>query len=626
MLRHATLAFVACLSLGFAPLGATDYYVSTLGDDANGNGSAASPWRSVTRAMLAVTAGDRILVAAGTYDPVHGESFPLVVKNGVAVEGPLAGTATLDGAGVFVPLLVVGSYAAPTAIRRLRFDGEANIIEVFGNPADLRVEDCVFLGGRRALNHSFAGGPASLIFDRNALLPMDEIGLNWEATGTSGSTHSVAARDNVLRGKELSQAGLRVTASGDVVAMVDLERNRVEKYGTGISLEVSAADSTARIGGVVAGNDLLKSDGTGFEVSVVASGSPPSVALFDPVLRHNAGTKNSGHGARIALRAVGSGNEAAFTSPVQANLFAQNDGSGFYVSEAALNGGACSSTPDLGGGAGASWGGNTFRLNDNGYTTGVEYDLRVESAADIPARGNWWGTSDPLLLESHIFHQVDDPTRGRVDFGAIRPGRLGFSLRPERVSGVGGDPVTAVAAPGTVFIERAGAIPMAIDAGGRMVLEYQVSADGQRLTFALPKLRSAGLNAPITLTDPDGHTGGATLGLDGDGEGGGFCFVATAAYGDPAAPEVVVLRRWRDRHLLGNPLGRAFVRTYYDLSPPLARAIEGRPWARLLARILLLPAVAAAWTWMEAPWLYVLLAAAWLWRRLRARRHRPASC
>ncbi len=42
------------------------------------------------------------------------------------------------------------------------------------------------------------------------------------------------------------------------------------------------------------------------------------------------------------------------------------------------------------------------------------------------------------------------------------------------------------------------------------------------------------------------------------------CFVATAVYGNPAAPEVNVLRQYRDNVLNHNALGRAFVSFYYS--------------------------------------------------------------
>jgi hypothetical protein len=63
----------------------------------------------------------------------------------------------------------------------------------------------------------------------------------------------------------------------------------------------------------------------------------------------------------------------------------------------------------------------------------------------------------------------------------------------------------------------------------------------------------------------------------------GMCFVATAACGDPFAPEVIALSAFRDDVLLRNPIGRLFVRLYYAVSPPVAAAIAGSTFLRRLA-------------------------------------------
>ena len=73
--------------------------------------------------------------------------------------------------------------------------------------------------------------------------------------------------------------------------------------------------------------------------------------------------------------------------------------------------------------------------------------------------------------------------------------------------------------------------------------------------------------------------------IGGGGGSGRPCFVATAALGADA-PEVVLLRAFRDDVLRATQAGRAFVRLYERVSPPLAARIASRPAARRLARVL----------------------------------------
>jgi hypothetical protein len=72
------------------------------------------------------------------------------------------------------------------------------------------------------------------------------------------------------------------------------------------------------------------------------------------------------------------------------------------------------------------------------------------------------------------------------------------------------------------------------------------------------------------------------------GGGKSGCFVATAAFGDYNAPEVLYLSAFRDQALNHSPLGRAFVRSYYKISPPLAAIIANSTLLRLLVRGLVL--------------------------------------
>lgn len=73
----------------------------------------------------------------------------------------------------------------------------------------------------------------------------------------------------------------------------------------------------------------------------------------------------------------------------------------------------------------------------------------------------------------------------------------------------------------------------------------------------------------------------------------GDCLIATAAFGTPWAPEIEVLRRFRDHVLVGRRVGTAAVSLYYAASPEPARWITNHsglavivcPPLRVLSRV-----------------------------------------
>ena len=56
------------------------------------------------------------------------------------------------------------------------------------------------------------------------------------------------------------------------------------------------------------------------------------------------------------------------------------------------------------------------------------------------------------------------------------------------------------------------------------------------------------------------------------------CYVATAVYGSYDCPQVWTLRRYRDNTLAETWYGRAFIHTYYAISPTLVKWFGDTVW------------------------------------------------
>jgi len=123
-------------------------------------------------------------------------------------------------------------------------------------------------------------------------------------------------------------------------------------------------------------------------------------------------------------------------------------------------------------------------------------------------------------------------------------------------------------------------------------------------TFGVPsdiKDATYGVAVPGAVSAPVSETPEPVVGFPPLKDAGG-CFIATAAYGSPMAPQVDVLRVWRDRHLRPHWMGRSFIRAYETVSPPLADAIRDSAWLRAAVRVFLWPVVGAAAVWLAWPW------------------------
>ena len=131
-----------------------------------------------------------------------------------------------------------------------------------------------------------------------------------------------------------------------------------------------------------------------------------------------------------------------------------------------------------------------------------------------------------------------------------------------------------------------------IDAGNRT--DYTVTGLAEGTTYYFAATAYTGTGDESTFSNVASYTvpGGTPAPVSGSSDGGGGgCFIATAAWGSRLAPEVLTLREFRDRYLLTNAPGQAFVEWYYRVSPPAAAFIAEHESLKTAARWGLTPII-----------------------------------
>jgi hypothetical protein len=107
-------------------------------------------------------------------------------------------------------------------------------------------------------------------------------------------------------------------------------------------------------------------------------------------------------------------------------------------------------------------------------------------------------------------------------------------------------------------------------------------------------IAAAANNASNSSSNGGGSGSNSNSGGSGSGNGGGGgsgsnsgCYVATMVYGDYDAPEVMVLRKFRDETLARSKAGRAFIKWYYGWSPGFVAKYNHLAWLHKFIKLIL---------------------------------------
>ncbi len=100
------------------------YVDATNGSNITGNGTSGSPWQTITFALTQITgSGHTVYVAAGTYDTALGETFPIIIKNGVSLVGIGMDSSIIDAKSTNSVVRCIGIVDISTSIEGFTIQG-----------------------------------------------------------------------------------------------------------------------------------------------------------------------------------------------------------------------------------------------------------------------------------------------------------------------------------------------------------------------------------------------------------------------------------------------------------------------------------------------------------------------
>jgi len=273
----------------------TNYYVNaSTGSDIPANGTLANPWKTITYALSQINGtGHTINVAAGTYNTALGETFPIMMEDGVSLVGAGMDLSIISGTTAASVIKCVGILDATTKIEALGITGGGS--STGGNGIYISAGSALEVNNNKIYNNSYGSnnyGGGLHIINSSPKLNNNIISGNYAYAGGGGiyiSNGSPLITNNVISSNSLGHGGY---------------------YGNGIYITN---------GSPIVKNNIVLSNTNGY-YAVYISGSTCS-----PEISNNIIAKNSSDGIYCT---------SSSTPSIINNTISDNGGEGIHINSA----------------------------------------------------------------------------------------------------------------------------------------------------------------------------------------------------------------------------------------------------------------------------------------------------
>ncbi|MEO7266006.1 MAG: hypothetical protein ABIW38_13910 [Ferruginibacter sp.] len=268
------------------------------------------------------------------------------------------------------------------------------------------IDSCIFRYNNNNASTSFGNGAIAL-FRSNAVITNSQFLNNQRAAIQGGSNISNAPKiinclfqGNNTTNQNVPQINMGATSAAgeDTIKIINNQILRSSTNSGGIGFL-----PIGNVYAIISGN-IIKNNRYGMTFN--GGSNINAVVSFNQVDSNNTQNNPALGGSGISF--TGGSASSHQNTIVRDNLFRWN------LWGITIQGGSKPNLGDLTNLNAEDDGNNVFIGNTNLTTPGI--DLYNNSAENIMAQNNYWGTNDPVEIENKIFHQPDNPALGLVDY------------------------------------------------------------------------------------------------------------------------------------------------------------------------------------------------------------------